>query len=615
MADILTPISTACSKVGKWKVLCGVVIDTMGIRKSGGTSLSITFTIRDDDFDKSWRDPGSLKVRIFHDNETCLPDVRLDDVVLIRNMRTKDVRGELMGSVTSFENAPWIIFRPEPGPGSSPFVISGPVPFKPSLWEENQAQSLLDRRGSAGSKNVVQQSASRYESDAGQIIQVQASRGAPTTPAAPKGWGGLPYCLVKDLVANSFCQLLGQVVKMKTYDSEKCLLYMTDFTENENLAEYKKPGEDDEGVDGDEYNYMKRKYNNDWPGPWGKHVIEAVLWEPHAKFARESLKTGDIVLLTYVRPKEARYLEVAVHEDRKFPDKIHVRICNNHNDEHVQGLMNRRAEYWKIHGEPKKDAKKDAKKTSKQAKKAQAQKKEVQKEEGQLTLPTSTRTKKNANVKTRTYTTAISPLEKIILAESHTNHGPGGVVYQLPFQNIHYRSTARVIDFFPPNLEDFAVQTVCAPLYTSQDSATEPSIEWQWRFCLLVEGIGPKQPNQQHREPVKLYVVGQDGDCLFNEEAADLRSHPRRLSRMREKLFLLWGNLEEQKMKAMASGSQTWGPVSSVPFECCIKEYGVPCTHSKDSNAMDIDDEACVQTGCFGWERRFALFGTTIHEA
>lgn len=301
-----------------------------------------------------------------------------------------------MGSVTKWDEVPWIIFRPESGPGSSPFVISGPISFNPSLWEQNQAQSLLDRHASAGSKNVVQQSASREKPDAGKIIQVQASRGAPESPATPKG-GGLPYCRVKDLVAHRFCQLLGQVVKLKTSNHENCILYLTDYTENELLAEYKKPGEDDQGAEGDPHNYMKRYNNNDWPGPWGKHVIEAVLWEPHAGFARETLKPGDIILLTYVRPKETRYLEVAVHQDRKFKDKIHIRVYNNQDDEHTRALMKRRAEYWKIHGEPKKDNKKDAKKTNKQTKKVQAQKREGQREEGQLTLPPSTRTKKNAN--------------------------------------------------------------------------------------------------------------------------------------------------------------------------------------------------------------------------
>jgi hypothetical protein len=43
------------------------------------------------------------------------------------------------------------------------------------------------------------------------------------------------------VVAQGFSQqiLLGQVVDLNTYDSERCVLYLTDFTENEQLVDYK----------------------------------------------------------------------------------------------------------------------------------------------------------------------------------------------------------------------------------------------------------------------------------------------------------------------------------------------------------------------------------------
>jgi protection-of-telomeres protein 1 len=114
-----------------------------------------------------------------------------------------------------------------------------------------------------------------------------------------------------------------------------------------------------------------------------------------------------------------------------------------------------------------------------------------------------------------------SPLEKILSAETHKNNGPGGVVYQLPFQNVNYRCQVRVIDFYPPNVEDFSIQTMHAPLFDTDNSTPGPKCGWEWRFCLLVEGIGPKLPNQQVREPLKLYVIGQDGDFLLRKEASE----------------------------------------------------------------------------------------------
>lgn len=101
-----------------------------------------------------------------------------------------------------------------------------------------------------------------------------------------------------------------------------------------------------------------------------------------------------------------------------------------------------------------------------------------------------------------------------------------------------------------------------------------------------------------------------------------LHRHSTRLDELEQKIFLLWGNLQEVKQQQAASAardkSQGWSPPrhSSRPFECCVKEYGVRCSHPADSNAMLIDgieEQPCSQPDCFGWERRFAMFGTTIH--
>ncbi|CAI7632169.1 unnamed protein product [Penicillium glandicola] len=592
----LVDITTACSSQERVNVI-GVVVDTLPLYRTRGSSACVTFTIKDYDFDgPTWR--GGLKVKYFNDNESYLPIVKLKDVVLLRNIRVTTYQNKPTGVVSQQSNVSWVIFRPEPSLSSNPFITSGPIPFEPSLKEMDQAQSLLDR--TSAERIVVQPSTSRSEPAFQQSSHVQAHSQAQKS-------GGLPYITIQSAKVHRLCQLFGQVVNLNTYDSEKCLLYLTDFTENEELVNYKKPGDDDEsGPEGDRFNYVQKTKN--WPGPWGKLTIQVTLWEPHATYAREHLKPGDMALLTYARIKEGRGgLEAAVHEDRRFPEKIHIRKVNSGDDERVQEVMNRRAEYWKIHGEPKADTKK-AKKRNKKVE----QKKEAQKEEGQLTMQAASRIKLNQHVKTKNYTVPILPLEKILLAETHKNNAPGGVVYQLPFQNVNYHSQVRVVDFFPPNIEDFAVQTTSAPLFSNHKGATEPKLGWEWRFCLLVEGAEPK-PSKQAREVMKLYVCGQDGDFLLDDDAFNLRENPRRLEAIKEKLFLLWGNLEEEKSKAMASDQQSWGPVKSCPFECSIKEYGVQCTHGKDPNVMDVDGEVCIQPGCFGWERRFAMFGTTIH--
>ncbi|OQE15215.1 hypothetical protein PENFLA_c033G07283 [Penicillium flavigenum] len=594
----IVDVTTACSSQGNFNVL-GVVIDKLSLFRTRGSSACITFTIKDSNFDApTWQ--GGLKIKYFNDDESYLPNIELNDVVLLRNVRVTIYQNRPTAVVSQYSNVPWAIFRPEPSLSSSPFITSGPIPFEPSLKEKDQAQSLLDRV--SAERCPVQQPMPRSVTAFQQPSHVQASVPSPKS-------GGLPCIPIQFAKDRLLCQLLGQVVDLNTYDSEKCVLYLTDFTENEQLTDYKKPGEDDDsGPEGDRFNYIHKTKN--WPGPWGKLTIQVTLWEPHATYARAHLKPGDITLITYARIKEARRggLEAAVHEDRRYPEKIHVKKVEGGNDEGVRELMNRRTEYWKIHGEPKADTKK-ARKRNKRVE----QKKEARKEEGQLTMPAASRIKLNQHVKIRNYTVPTLPLEKILLAETHINNAPGGIVYQLPFQNVNYHSQVRVVDFFPPKVEDFAVQTTSAPLFSTENGTAESKYGWEWRFCLLVEGVEPKPSKQQPREVMKLYVCGQDGDFLLDDYAFNLRSNPQRLEAIKEKLFLLWGNLEEEKTKAMASGQQSWGPVKSCPFECCIKEYGVQCTHGKDPNAMDVDGGMCTQPDCFGWERRFAIFGTTIH--
>lgn len=108
--------------------------------------------------------------------------------------------------------------------------------------------------------------------------------------------------------------------------------------------------------------------------------------------------------------------------------------------------------------------------------------------------------------------------------------------------------------------------------------------------------------------------------------SCSLRHHRTRLEELREKLFILWGNLEELKQQhaATADTDEYWAPpkTSSLPFQCCVKEYGVPCAHPLDPDAMALDGPGsgsrrpgCTAPDCFGWERRFAMFGTTIHES
>lgn len=112
-------------------------------------------------------------------------------------------------------------------------------------------------------------------------------------------------------------------------------------------------------------------------------------------------------------------------------------------------------------------------------------------------------------------------LEDIISNPSHINSSPSSIKYRLPFQNLCYLSTVRVVDFYPPLLEDFAVQKERISLTYDKrrdpaTSRTDP--QWEWRFCLLVESISPAT-GRQPKERVKLFVANAEAEHLLQLSA------------------------------------------------------------------------------------------------
>lgn len=94
----------------------------------------------------------------------------------------------------------------------------------------------------------------------------------------------------------------------------------------------------------------------------------------------------------------------------------------------------------------------------------------------------------------------------------------------------------RVVDFFPPNLEDFAVpynseQAMVADGNKPPDSdesdenlGYRQAATWEWRFCLLVEDGGPGAPplaRGQKRERMQLFVADPDSIFLLGLDAVE----------------------------------------------------------------------------------------------
>lgn len=287
-------------------------------------------------------------------------------------------QGKPTGVASQRDQVPWAILRANSDPTSETSLLTGHGPYELQLEPRERmiAMALLNLVAPAEPSKPP-----RRKGDSQQPSQVVQASGSSATQ------GGVPTVAISDLQVRRIARVIGEVVKMNDFDTEKTTLYITDYTENAALTDFNKDDEVEMGTEGDQFNYMNRR-NKSWPGPWGRLTLNVTLWEPHASFARENVKVGDLVHLTYVRIKDGRQggIEAAVHEDRKYPEKIHVHVIQADFNEQAQELMSRKQEYWKIHEKPGEDPKKAETKRKKKA----GQKKEPRVEVGQKTLPAST---------------------------------------------------------------------------------------------------------------------------------------------------------------------------------------------------------------------------------
>nr|POF21118.1 protection of telomeres protein 1 [Quercus suber] len=157
-----------------------------------------------------------------------------------------------------------------------------------------------------------------------------------------------------------------------------------------------------------------------------------------------------------------------------------------------------------------------------------------------------------------------------------------GETMTIPFANVRARTLVRVVDF-QPSLEHFAIQrsqNTGSELTRSSYTTLEPDYEYEWRFRLQLEDASTETNGKPVRgpdgKPVRFVVevFHQDAQYLLGNntpDPSDLSKNPRLLAQLREKMCILWGNLEEWKK----SNWTLKGGLKNKPFVCCIAEYGV----------------------------------------
>ena len=100
-----------------------------------------------------------------------------------------------------------------------------------------------------------------------------------------------------------------------------------------------------------------------------------------------------------------------------------------------------------------------------------------------------------------------------------------------------------------------------------------------------------------------------------------LRKSPTALATLREKLFLMWGDLEERKSRKVIALKDADGnprPMNKEeapkckPFECCLKEYGIKAKALRSIGPQRRSDANFTDEDDWVWKRRWRMFGTTI---
>ncbi|KAB5545595.1 hypothetical protein GE09DRAFT_1175173 [Coniochaeta sp. 2T2.1] len=432
-----------------------------------------------------------------------------------------------------------------------------------------------------------------------------------------------------------------------------------------------------------------------WVGPYGKKSMQVTCWEPHADIIRGEVVGGDWVTLRNVQIKTGRdgnYLEGAMREERGQPLKGKVNVVlhdlrdKDTIEPRLKDALRRFRDYMQKNKQLKAPKKPEAKREGKRKRteydtdEAGQQDAEVQRQR-QRTDDTDENETRKMNSKGRRQRKReeqqkkvkeqeaklrqeILGLNPLIVCESPPDRPFVSVAsiqeqmvmpiesdkqkmrLPLPFVNAKYCANVRVVDFHPARLEDFArPRQVNAFDVLSDDGGSEAissdeddddSIhggekKWEWRFSLKLEDVTPKA-----EEPKTIWVVvpNMEAQYLTNLDATDLRQDETTLTALREKMFKLWGELEEQKhwvlnreaearkrkpgaapppsMSDDEDGSHRRQALmknapavtANKPFTCCIRQYGV---------RMSESDPAKADAGeGYRWQRTFGLFGTKI---
>ncbi|MCJ1333035.1 hypothetical protein MMC10_009729 [Thelotrema lepadinum] len=697
----------------------GVVTDLLPPKRTRGTDLMFTFTIDDGtvhgDYNKG------QKIRYFGKERMFPPIQGPGDALILRNLRCMTYAGQML-LISTMETS-WTIFLATI-PCKMP-DFGAPLKHTRSQLAANPTKPEMEYVISLANN----QNRGKFSAPLSQEVKEKLKATSEK------------FALIKDVVRDTFHDLVGQVVKIFP-SQDRLQLYITDYTENQLLFKY---SSQEEGPD--QYGGMSQT-GKKWQGPLGKYTLLVYAFPPHSYWTCHNVNPGDFVHVRNVRVRsnrsDDRLVEGVLHGEKVNPDRVNVKIVRAQDDERVQELLSRkqqlgfghlldtreedpdeqRGQKRKAEEGPKEENKVSKSQRRKKAQKAKKAESKVQnhgqadqghskpKAEASINInsgpPLSqgsavrhALTQLNKNIRCTRNDVPELPISEIMQCKSNGTSSP-----DTPKSVGISRSAVRVVDFKPCSLEQFARPvpneqqrpdvepdseseteqeqesdsdsdhsttslagrrrgtSIPTPSHSSKDpnSKKRTKQKHEWYFVLLLEDAMPPSTSASNSTPTPTsgstpasspyppsavpasssntnpatqtppksermiaYVSGADAEFLLDMKARDLRSNSRALAQLREKMFLLWGDLEERKVKeaeekergrgalressgnASGSGSSQAREertkengrggeekVMTRPFTCCIKEYGV----RNDAKGV--------------WERRFGVCETRI---
>lgn len=624
--------------------IIGICVDYLEPAQSRGTDLTMKMQLWDTSCLGSLElQSDGMVVRCFYKDRGTFPPVQeIGDVVIARSLKTWSKGSQKFGissiiTTWSVISGSSLLYNTDSefrgvevrGPARLPKQSS-----RPSLAEFKYAKALVEAKDPSTLRGPPR-------STALDVATIMIENGG--KPPAMRN----KYRTVKDIrsphdiAGFQFVDLIGEVRRVYSGHGNPIEMQLTDYTEHPQLYDYA----DSSGAN---------LQNNSWAGPWGKMTITINAWDQHGEYVMNKVRTAEIDLGTYIRVTNVQ-IKMDKHgtlmqghlRGGTSSAGTSVTIHSSKDAEHMpelKELIARKREYnverkFKAIGfvqdaPTKKRTREDGEQrdTAEQPKKKsksalQREKRRLEKEKAKANGQTGhdgytkgkeTKVQSNQHVRCEGISARLTSIDSIMQGDFLQRITPSGNPYRLPFQNCKYKSKVHVVDFFPDNLEDFATpyRTSDYETLSDYDSGDDENasidyarrnterVKWKWHFFIIVQDPSIAQNSKEERSTMLLQIAGQDGDYLLNMEACDLREQPQELAKLKEKLFVLWGDLEEKKVELGKTGLELAleenVTISSKPFECLIKEYGVKAV-SEDGTCLDST-----------WERMFSIFGTNV---